>query len=437
MSQADLVLAETSYRRSRLAAEAARDDVPAMTDTALAGDVSVTVHYDLAAAEGEWRHLQGQQACTVFQTFEWLSAWQRQVAPHSGATPCIVLVRGSGGRPLLMLPLAVQPAGFARALTWLGADLCDYNAPLLAADGGDLDAAQFKALWRHIVGRLQADPRSRHDLVRLEKMPATVGGRPNPMLALSSSLNPSGSYVTPLSDDWETFYKAKRSSATRRRDRSKRNHLAEVGEVQFVTAADTAAARAVLDVLIEQKTASFARHGIRNLFARPGYLDFYRAIAGDPQARDLVHISALKVGGQTAAANLGLIFGGRYYHVLASYISGDLSRWGPGAAHLNDLLRYAIARGLAAFDFTIGDERYKRDWCDEVQPLYDHVSIASLRGAVVVGPAIALHTIKRTIKQTPFLWAMVVKARAAVAALRGRAMPADAGHATRQDSDPQ
>jgi CelD/BcsL family acetyltransferase involved in cellulose biosynthesis len=332
-----------------------------------------------------------------------------------------VVARDANGAALFMLPLAVETTGFTRTLTWLGSDLCDYNAPLLGEAAGELEPGKMAVQWRAIVARLQADPRSRHDLVRLEKMPPAIGGRPNPMLALSSALNPSGSYVTPLMDSWDAFYSAKRSSSTRRRDRSKRSHLGEFGEVKFVSADDTAAALDVFGVLVEQKTKTFERHGIRNLFARPGYLDFYREIAGSPATAKLVHISKLQVGEQVAATNLGLVFGGSYYHVLASYTDNELSRRGPGAAHLNDLLRYAIERGLKRFDFTIGDERYKRDWCDDVQPLYDHVAVASWRGAVVAGPTMALTRIKRAIKQTPMLWAVVVRLRAAAAALRRRA----------------
>ncbi len=75
-------------------------------------------------------------------------------------------------------------------------------------------------------------------------------------------------------------------------------------------------------------------------------------------------MSRLDVGPTLAAANYGLIFRGRYYHVLASYDDGPVSRFGPGAAHLHDLMRYAIEHGCNEFDFTIGDEPYKHDWCD-------------------------------------------------------------------------
>ena len=94
----------------------------------------------------------------------------------------------------------------------------------------------------------------------------------------------------------------------------------------------------------------------------------------------LVHVSRLEVGASWAATNLGLTFRDSYYHVLASYDDGELARFGPGAAHLRELLKFAIERGLKRFDFTIGDEPYKRDWCDAEQLLYDYSASATLRG---------------------------------------------------------
>lgn len=418
MAHADVTVTDRAFDRPAFAA------APARVDTA-AGDIEFTIHHDLSAAEPVWRELQAQAQCTAFQTFEWLSAWQRHVGARAGVVPCIVAVRDNRGRALFMLPLAAQQSGLARELTWFGSELCDYNAPLMAVDAASqLDAATFMSLWSQIVSKLQADPRSRHDLIRLEKMPPMAGAGRNPMLALATNLNPSGSYVTSLTGSWDEFYKAKRSSATRRRDRSKRNRLSESGEVKFVSSETADDALATFAILVEQKSATFARHGISNLFARPGYLDFYRDLAGNPATRDFAHISRLEVGNETAATNLGLIFAGRYYHVLASYTGGPLAHWGPGAAHLNDLLRYAIERGLSMFDFTIGDERYKRDWCDDVQMLHDHVAVTSWRGALVVGPAILRTRVKRAIKQTPMLWAMVVKMRALAAAMRGQKKPA-------------
>ena len=111
----------------------------------------------------------------------------------------------------------------------------------------------------------------------------------------------------------------------------------------------------------------------------------------------------LTVGGAPAAANLGLTYRGCFYHLLASYDDGEVARYGPGATHLNDLLQVALARGFKIFDFTIGDERYKRDWCDTELKLFDFIAAANWRGQLVAAAMPAKQQRKRFIKQTPVL----------------------------------
>lgn len=381
-------------------------------------DVRVSIHDDLSSIESEWRAFEQDADCTVFQTFDWMSAWYRNIGVRSGVSPAIVMARDSAGELLLILPFAIE-AGAVRRLTWFASDLCDYNAPLLAADfSRRVGADRFLELWRDIVERLQSHPDFRYDLIHFEKMPEKVNAQPNPMLEFPVVLNPSNAYLTGLSGDWEAFYAAKRSSATRRRDRTKRKRLGEFGEVKLVNPASASDVAASFEILMQQKTLQFARMGVANLFAKPGYPEFYREVA--TTKRELVHISRLDVGAVPSAVNYGLIFRGCYYHVLASYTDHEMSKFGPGAAHLHDLMGHAIGRGCGLFDFTIGDERYKRDWCDTEIKLYDHIAIATARGAMVAGPLLAARAAKRWIKQTPIVWNSFTKVRSMIGSLRGK-----------------
>ena len=117
-------------------------------------------------------------------------------------------------------------------------------------------------------------------------------------------------------------------------------------------------------------------------------------------------MSRLDVGATAAAINLGLTYRGCYYHLLASYDEGEVSRFGPGAAHLHDLMRYCrSSMDFSVFDFTIGDERYKRDWCDTELKLYDYSRRGQLaRRACCGADAGRRKRLKRWIKQTPVLW---------------------------------
>lgn len=383
----------------------------AWSSAAVPDDVRLNVYDDLTAIEKDWRAFEPHADGTVFQSFDWLATWQRHVGVRNKVTPAIVVGRDAAGAILFVLPLSVR-TGFARELTWLGSDLCDYNAPVLApAFSERFDRSKFMTLWRDIARSLQSHPRLHYDFINLSKMPETVGAQSNPMLYLGGAINPSGAYLTHLTGDWESFYAAKRSSATRRRDRTKRKKLGEFGEVRLVNPADGEVA-GTLETLMAQKALAFGRMGVANLFAKPGYAEFYRALATDPATRHLVHVSRLDVGAIPAAINLGLTYRNCYYHLLASYDDGEVSRFGPGAAHLHDLLHQAIDRGYRVFDFTIGDERYKRDWCDTELKLFDFIAADSLRGALVAMPTLAMRRLKRWIKQTPVLWRGFSAARA-------------------------
>jgi CelD/BcsL family acetyltransferase involved in cellulose biosynthesis len=387
---------------------------------ALRHAVALAVYDDLAAVEDEWRRFETSADCTVFQCYDWLSAWHRHIGSRQNVAPAIVVGRRADGEPLFLFPLAVRP-GAVRRLTFLGHDLSDYNAPLLARDFSDrVSPARFGELWAQICGMLQRRAQHRHDLVELTKLPEMVGAQANPFVQLGVQLNPSGAHLTELRGTWEQYYEAKRSSSTRRRDRTKRKRLGEFGEIRFVTPQARDEIARTLETLIEQKSRAFARMGVANIFAPAGRREFFLDLATNPRLRDLVHVSRLDVGPLWAAINLGLTFNGTYYHVLASYDDGEVSRFGPGATHLRDLLAYAIERGCRYFDFTIGDESYKREWADRSLDLFDHVSPVSLRGWPLAALSCGRGQLKRMIKRNPVLWAAVSRLRIAVGSGRMR-----------------
>ena len=376
------------------------------------------IYGDFAAVEAEWRAFERTAECTVFQAFDWLATWQRNVGAPCGMQPAIVVGRFADGETAIILPLAVAPARALRRLCWLGEGLCDYHAPLLARGFAQrVSRDRFLALWAELGERFARDPLYRHDLIELEKMPATVGAEPNPFLYLPVIANASGAYSMALGDSWEKFYRDKRSSATRRRDRAKLRHMSDFGEVRFLTAADADDMRRTLEALMTQKGRSLRRKGIADMFAAPGHRAFFLDLAA--RRPDLVHIGRVEIGSAWAAMNLGAMFGDCYYHVLACYDEeGGFARFGPGVLHLRELIAYAIGRRLKRFDFTIGDEPYKREWSDTELKLYDYVAAVDIRGTLAARLSIASRRVKRFLKQTPWAWRAVCCFRAAVGSVR-------------------
>lgn len=405
----------TALRNSALAfdARAAAAARRAEQISAAPIQLKISIHDDFADVETLWRRFERVADCTPYQTFDWLAAWQRHIGVREGVRPVIVLASYADGEPAFLLPLAVEPSGAARRLCWLGQDLNDYNAPLLAKDFAQrVTPERFVDAWREARAAIQREPALRHDWIDLQKMPSEVGGQANPICRLGVAVNPSGAHSTGLAGDWTQFYADKRSSATRRRDRIKRKHLSALGDISFITEADPRDIARTLQTLMQQKSRQFAHRGIGDMFARPGWREFFLDVAVNPATRPMVHVSRVQIGEGCAAANLGLVFGGTYFHMVASYDDGEVSRYGPGALHLRELLAFAIGRGLRRFDFTIGDEPYKREWSDNAATLWDYQTVATWRGSPAVGRAALARRLKRFIKQTPWAWRTVSHARA-------------------------
>ncbi len=423
-----LIAANAVIRATTLTVLRNAPSMPALSQSAVAPragrrrevppKLSFRIYGDLAAVEDDWRSFEHRADCTAFQTFDWLASWHRHVGLREGVHPAIIVGRYSDDEIAFIMPLCVTPGRLARRLCWLGQELCDYHAPLLATDFSQRVTREgFLALWRELQAQMQCDPLLRYDRIEFEKMPQKVSAQINPFTYLRVTPNPSGAHLTHLADNWEKFYSAKRSSATRRRDRTKRRHMSAYGEIRFVTASAPDETRRTLETLMEQKSRSLARKGIADIFARSGHREFFLDLASNPDHRALFHISRVEIGGACAAANFGIVFRDCYYHVLASYDDSGISHYGPGALHLRELMAHAIGIGLKCFDFTIGDEPYKLEWSDTTVKLYDFAATASWRGLPARTASMVRRRAKRFIKQTPWAWRLASRTRSTIGPL--------------------
>ena len=202
---------------------------PAAIPSATRLPVELSLHHDLASIESDWRAFEESADCTVFQTFDWLSTWFRNIGAREGVKPAVVIGRHAGSI-LFLLPFALETKGFVRKITWLGSYLCNYNGPVLARDfSRRISPPQFSEAWREVQQLLRKQ--MGHDLVDLEKMPELIGEQANPFVALGVTPHVNDAYLTMLSGDWESYYASKRSSSTRRNDRKKRKRMADHGEI--------------------------------------------------------------------------------------------------------------------------------------------------------------------------------------------------------------
>jgi len=228
---------------------------------------------------------------------------------------------------------------------------------------------------------LKALPRV--DLVWLRRMPAVTDGVVNPMTQLTGSRHTENAYAATLPNTPEAF-RATRSPKHYADARRQLRRLGEIAPVVMVERADADQAHALTAVMSRQKSRRWHESKGRDLFAEPGYLEFYQSLASGPQAWSDVAVCALMVGPDAIATHWGMIFRGRYYWLMPGYEAGEWGKYSSGRLLMQHMIDWSIAQGITVFDLTVGDEDYKKAWADHTLDLHEWVAPRSIKGWVPV-----------------------------------------------------
>jgi CelD/BcsL family acetyltransferase involved in cellulose biosynthesis len=338
---------------------------------------------DHGAIEQGWRDLEGRAVGSPFQRYDFFAAWMDHVGQAEGAEP-LVVTASSGGRLAMVLPLVRRRRAGLTVAEFAGGSHANHNTglfdpALLALPPGVL-ATRLRALVSDHGGGV--------DLLRLGAQPGEIGGRPNPLIDDASHPSAHAAYDLSLAGGFDAVLARHKGSKKRKRVRSHARLFAEVGGPRVERATTAAEAVEVLEAFLAQKATRLAAQGLPDVFARPGTAAFLSRLAEasftGPGA-GLADFYALRHDAGLSATGIALPYGGRQFLVMSSFADDAFSRASPGELTLFHMIEDACARGLDAYDFGVGDARYKRSWCDREMTLYETLWPLSPAGAVASG----------------------------------------------------
>jgi CelD/BcsL family acetyltransferase involved in cellulose biosynthesis len=216
------------------------------------------------------------------------------------------------------------------------------------------------------------------DLLRLKKMPAQIGGKPNPLVSLgrigSCSLN--GNLVL-TGDNFEDYQASIKRMQMPRCWRVFTRHAG----ARFEIVADVARAHELLDVMDVQQQTRMEKLGSRFVLNDAAHARFYREVARQGVADGYAVVSALVCDEAVVATTLGVRHGATYFLLRISHAGDSWASCSPGLLVTERTMAALHADGVRRFDLSIGNQDYKRRFGAEPVPLTD-VSIAlSWRGA--------------------------------------------------------
>jgi len=112
------------------------------------------------------------------------------------------------------------------------------------------------------------------------------------------------------------------------------------------------------------------------------------------EAGNKVIFSVLWLNEHIIATHLGAVDHERFYFLMPTF-SPEWGNYSPGRLILEHLIQWSIEQGLKVFDFTVGEEEYKKAWCNLELKLFEILKARTLIGELYVQSLMS----KRSLKQ--------------------------------------
>jgi len=340
-----------------------------------------------------WRECEADAAGYPFQSYIWLSHWQNTVGlPLHSILPQLIVVWNEK-EVQAIIPLSIRRLMGVNVLEWLGGEHTDYMGPLLSKKWKNIDK-EFPLCWQNIVSKLVS-----FDVIHFQKQMEYIGPLLNPFVMSMSCYSNLSANHTNLKNSWKEHYEKTVKIKLRADSRRQRSRLAEFGELKFEVAKDNITKKKIIEKMVIQKSRRYCDTGVWDMLSVPENKVFYEKLVEITDDYIKIHCAALIVGDVFVATHVGFVDKSTFYYLMPAHEGGDWERYSPGRLLLEHLIEWAIQDDLKVFDFTVGGENYKKDWCDTETPLFEILEAVTFKGKIYV---IAQNT-KQTLKQMPWL----------------------------------
>jgi CelD/BcsL family acetyltransferase involved in cellulose biosynthesis len=315
----------------------------------------VEIWQELEPIRARWDALERTGVSTPFQSYAWISALLDTVGRSLGAEPHTAIVKDrNSGEDLMLLPLVRSRRRLLHFVEIPDFGASDYNSPIVSRTIAS-DHRRVAESWDAAMRALPAG-----DVLHISKVPEVVSHAPNPFLRLQRvRTEVYSSWQIALPENLSELEQSL-SSSTRRQIRRRTRQLETAGPLQYVVPSSGAEAKALFDVLRQQRQPRFAALGRYDILASAPHRTFYNRIVESGYDNGVAAVHALQVGDETVATAFGLQWQKRFHLLMTSMAGGRWLENSPGMVMIWKLITHMHAKGCRTFDFTIGDEPYKR-----------------------------------------------------------------------------
>ncbi len=331
------------------------------------------------------------------QSAPWVRHWVEAVKPDTVFATLTV-----EHRPVLSLALEVARSGPFRIARFMSGRHANGNFAAVDRSWlGHADCAAIRSLF-DAVARARPDI----DVIALQRLLPDMNGTANPFMPLTGFASANLSLAVDLAGGFEAVLARTSGKRKCKKHRSQTRKFEAAGGFRRIQAGTPDEVQALLGAFFAMKELRFRRMGIANVFGDPQVRVFFRDLFTDAlrEKRPPFVLHGLEVGGKLRAVTGSSVGGDRLICEFGAIAEDDLGHTSPGEFLFFENIEEACADGFDVYDFSVGDEPYKRQWCDLETRHRDALVPLTLKGRVL---AFGLHRnarLKAFVKNSPAIW---------------------------------
>jgi len=395
-----MVDALASQRAGWFSQSANSGTAPALT-WRVGNDASILTEYQRLSRAGA--------TVSPSQSGAWVGAWLRHVAPDH-----LIAIAEADKQPIMALALEIERQGPLKVAQFMGGRHACGNFPPVTTAHAVADLVQLLELLKRAISKRMPDI----DVLSLERLTARYDGITNPLLSLPHLPSPNLALAVDLTGGFDGVLGRSSGKRKKKKHRSQTRKFEAVGPFRRIRATTPAEVKTALDAFFAMKEIRFRQKGIEDVFSDPKvrafFIDLFTSALTAARPSFVMH--GLEVAGTLRAVTGSSVADNRLVCEFGAITEDELAHASPGDFLFFDNIREACDDGFAVYDFSVGDEPYKRQWCDIEIVQYDAFVPLTMRGYALAAVMRAQNRAKSLIKNNPLVWKMAKALRKRTAA---------------------
>tara|TARA_X000001036_G_C20669214_1_gene801828 strand:- start:787 stop:1896 length:1110 start_codon:yes stop_codon:yes gene_type:complete len=325
-----------------------------------------------------WRTLENEGSSTIFQRLDWVHNWYNNVGWPIHKTKLCMVTLSIKNNVEVILPIGISTKRALKQLEWLGGIHSDYMGPVISSNESPF-ISNFEIIWNDILKLLP-----QFDILYFNKQVPYINDCINPFFNMKDAIQITNSYQANFNDGWEKYI-SNVSNKVLADTMRQRRRLSKLGNLKYENLGKNEENKKVFfEKLFKFKSLRYKEMGVEDVLKQIEHREFYLNMPLQISPSAKVHCSVLKLDEEIIALHWGVVDKDTFYYLMPAYSGPEWAKYSPGKVLLEDLMISCIQDGVKIFDFTSGDEAYKKIWSNKSFPIKLLIRPYSILGKIYI-----------------------------------------------------